>query len=138
MSIASITTFGFSATVNYAVTLGYDQGAPATGKIGGDDAWRKHHKRHQQILRQREDEKLAQARDLRRIINAARNPELIDAVSPAEEKIIQSTPVPDLTAQLELLENELRLLAVQLQLDALEAKKWRDDDDMAAILLTLH
>lgn len=137
LTVSSIANGMQGLGVSFIPPRGYSSGS-SIARVGGDDAWRKHHKRHQQILRKREEEKLEQARDLRRLINAARNQELIDAVSPAEEKIIQSTPVPDLAAQLELLENELRLLAVQLQLDAIEAKKWRDDDDIAAILLTLH
>lgn len=142
MSIASITTFGFSSTVNFAVTLGYDQGPAATGKVGGDDAgYRKHLKRQNEILREREAEKLEARQELRRQIDEAVNPpKPIEELTRKEKKQVKAkqAELPDLEINLAILESELRALGTALTLQAIEAKRLRDEDDMEAILLALN
>lgn len=142
MSIAALTTFGFGSygSVSLAVVLGYGAGTtPTPTIIGGDDAWRKHHKRQNQILREREAAKLEARQELRRQIDEALNPP-VEQLTRKEKKQVeaQKAQLPELTLNLELLESELRLLQTELQLHAIETKRLRDEDDIQAILLALN
>lgn len=142
MSIASITTFGFSATVNFAVTLGYGQGPASTGKVGGDDAgYRKHLKRQNEILREREAEKLEARQELRRQINEVLNPpKPIEGLTSKEKKQVKArqAELPDLEINLAILESELRALGTALQLQAIETRRLKDEADLEAILLAMN
>lgn len=146
MTIASITTFGFGAysTINLAVTLGYGSGAvPVVAVDTHDypDHWRKKLKRQQQAVAAREKEKRAQATDLRRLIEQAANPPVPFQNLPRHEKKAlkaQQAHIPDWQGQLELIENEIRLLVAEIQLQAMVANKRREEDDIQAILLALN
>lgn len=133
---------GPKATKALFVTHGLGVGAAViVTKTGGDDAWyRKKLKEQQVILEVRRQEKLEAAQLLRRQLEEAAYPETEKPISKKEKRIIEGkrAEIPELKIDLELLEKELLLLQREVELQAIEARRLREEDDIQAIMLALN
>lgn len=150
MSISTVVSRGYGSfgKVNFVPTRGYTPGAARTTVIDTHDAYirrQKDHERREKSLQAQRQEKLANAVLLRQQIEEARSlpvvvheqiSELPVAKQPAIGPVINEV-LPTFEYQLQLINEEIKLLEQQLQIQSLRRAKQREDDDITAILMLI-
>jgi len=159
MSISGIITrgYGLCGNINLIITRGYLSGTSPVPNIDTHDGGIRKKLHHQisdektknKILLAREQQKLADRELLRKQLHKARygdGVEINEVVDNINKKLPSTTKsyanpnniISTLKIALDVIDKEILLLQHQMAIDVEKMRRAREDDDVYAILLTIH
>lgn len=151
MSVNAVITRGYGSfgSIPLVVLRGYGQSSPVVPTVDTHDGayYRKRLKKQQDIIEKRREEKLADAKNLRRLIEEAKNPPSFDEpnnetveVESVKSQASSIDKTPELLNELAALEKQIKWLALEFDRLALEQRKMKDEEDIMIILeaITIH